>query len=103
MKLKTKIKYLYQYLTRGWSDKDLWSLDYTTAKFLLPRLKRFKKVTTSYPGNLSFEEWQHKLDNMIITFEIIANGDGFNPSEEECVNINKGLDDFREWFLHLWW
>ena len=49
-----------QRIERGFDDTELWNLDTTLLKFLLPRLKEFKKQTNSYPSNVeSFEEWQN--------------------------------------------
>ena len=39
--LLRNLKYFWQRRTRGWDDSDLYSLDYTIAKFVLPRLKVF--------------------------------------------------------------
>jgi len=32
-----EIKWIWQRMSRGFSDKDLWSLDYTIGDFILPR------------------------------------------------------------------
>ena len=82
----------YQRLTRGFSSRALWSLDYTITEFILPRLKAFRKGgTCGYPGyqeefreridadesgewdkELSkemYNAWLGKLDKMILAFE----------------------------------
>ena len=41
--------YVRQYLKRGFSDKQLWSLDWTIAKFVAPRLKRLKEIKHGHP------------------------------------------------------
>jgi len=72
-------------------DEELWSLDVTIAKFILPRLKKFKKVT-GCPGQFLLDEegnlrqdpgfvkdaeqrWQDILDKMIWSFGEVAYGD----------------------------
>lgn len=85
--------------------RDTWNLDYAIAKFVLPRLKRFKDVTNGYPVTLScIEEWYEVLDRMIVAFEIIVKGGaGFFYSKDEKKIINEGLDLFRKYYFELWW
>ena len=85
------IKRAYQRCTRGWSDRDLWSLDYTIAKFALPRLIELKKQMHGVP-NTMFEElpdgeynhtpeqteaaikkWNETLDEIIFAMDYLAN------------------------------
>lgn len=37
------------------NPKETWNLDYTIAKFVLPRLKLFKKLNNGYPGREGME------------------------------------------------
>ena len=49
--------------------KETWNLDCTIAKFIVPRLKLFKKVVDCYPGHLdSMDEWYEIIDKMIYSF-----------------------------------
>lgn len=66
-----RIKFLWQRLTRGWDDSDLWSLDYTIAKFALPRLREFKLQAMGHPSSLTEEEWNMILDKMIWSMEYV--------------------------------
>jgi hypothetical protein len=85
-----RIKFLYQRITRGWDDSQTWNLDYEIAKFIVPRLKRFKEITIGVPCNLpSFnidqrsedadkkaeKEWDDILDKMIKGFEWLLKED----------------------------
>ena len=57
---------------------DLWSLDITIAKFVLTRLKKFKKENIGYPGIEEMdtpEKWDEALDKMILAFEYAVNQD----------------------------
>src|SRR5579872_6264961 len=38
-----------QYIKRGFDDEQLWSLDWTIAKFVAPRLKRLKVMKMGHP------------------------------------------------------
>jgi hypothetical protein len=89
--LKGYIRRAYQMCTRGWSDKDCWSLDYTIAKFALPRLIVLKKMMHGVP-NTMFEplpkgkynhnkrqmkaaekKWNETLDEIIFAMDYVAN------------------------------
>jgi len=87
----------------GVSPDETWSLDYTVACFVLPRLKAFMEIACGYPGDLgSMEEWQGILGRMVDAFELIAE-DRTAHGDDERRRIEDGLDLFREWFHALWW
>jgi len=85
------IKRAYQRCTRGWTDRDLWSLDYTIAKFALPRLIELKKKMHGVPNSmfeelpegryehdaeqvrLAEEKWNAVLDEIIFAMDYVAN------------------------------
>ena len=103
-------KFLWQKLTRGFSDKDTWNLEYTIAKFILPRLVRFKEIGKCRPMNLTKEEWNAKLGDMIFSMEYAANqfkNREFYENEEHRKEfderIDRGTKFFGEYFFDLWW
>ena len=51
--------------------KDVINLDRTIARFILPRLKFFKKKTYTYPISFTIEEWKSTIDKIILAFELI--------------------------------
>lgn len=92
------LKRIYQNITRGWNDSDCWSLDYTIAKFSLPRLKRLKKMVHGHPGfdendKIEYEDgmkkWKSIIDKMIYSFECILN----DNNDIECPNIKWKIED----------
>ena len=83
--------------------RDTWNLDWAIAKFIHPRLVRFKEVTNCHPCLLSEQEWDDVLDKMIKAFELIITKDLWSISAEEEKQINDGLDLFRKWYFDLWW
>lgn len=97
-KYKHRIKY-------GFFDEETWNLDYTMAKFILPRLKRFREVVKRYPPELkSLDEWQKTLDKMIWSFESIVNEyDNVVLDLEQNKKQQEGLDLFSKYFTALWW
>jgi hypothetical protein len=96
-RIKRSIKFWWQRRTRGWDDSETWNLDYHTAKFLVPRLIRFKELTNAYPPNLSKNEWDAVLDQMIKSFK----------SCESCFYDAAALKDgyrlLAEYHSYLWW
>lgn len=103
-------RFVWQKLTRGWSDKETWNLEYEIAKFALPRLKRFKEVTNGYPGDLSEELWDEILDKMIFSLEYITKEFDLELTDisvtqmkEDSKKVQEGLDLFGKHFWHLWW
>lgn len=102
--LKREVRFLYEKLTRGFSEADLWSLDITIAEFILPRLKSFQEGRGSFPSGLSDKEWDEILGKMIYSFEYHANEDKcckYIP-EEERKKVEEGMLLFAKYFGHLW-
>ena len=91
-------------------NKELWDLDYTLIKFILPRLEKFKKVNQmSYPKNCdSLEDWHKIIDKMIWSFQFAFDVIQYNYSTEYRTseyNWNKyyeGMDLFKEYLMDLW-
>lgn len=110
MKLKWYLKQKWQKLTRGYSDEELWNLDSTICKWILPRLKSFKKQTIGYPHDFNdIEEWKETIQKMIDAFEIYSTDDlpdyAFSTSsiEEEGKRMKEGFELFSKYFRNLWW
>ncbi|MFQ7494807.1 hypothetical protein [Faecalibacillus intestinalis] len=100
------------------NPKETWSLDCNIAKYILPRLKLFKKLNNGYPGREGMEteeKWDEALDKMIWSFEQIANdyeiymSINFKDSDwrDKCKDLNdkiqEGLMLFAKWFQYLGW
>lgn len=99
-------EYHKQRMDNGFDDSETYSLDYTIARFIYPRLKRFKEVNNGVPGGLSEQEWDDILDTMLDGFRLAATDDNTGTGEEEkerTAIIQKSLDLFAKYFFHLWW
>lgn len=91
-----------QRVERGFDDSETWSLDYTLARFLLPRLKRYLELSRKVIYRPKEEE--QKLDDLVKMLElIIKDGDGDNLSIEEKIHIGKSLPYLSELLFSLWW
>lgn len=96
------------------SPKETWSLDVTLAKYIIPRLKKFKELENGYPGRGEMdtpEKWDEALDKMIQAFEYVIDLDeywlddprydytdimfGKNKEFYEKIKENKRSEDVR--------
>jgi hypothetical protein len=96
------VKFWWQRRTRGWDDSELWNLDHSLAKLILPRLRAFERMTRCYPGDSTSEQWHSDLRDMIVAFEFIASDDYWEWSTEKDAQIQRGLDLFAKWYRSLW-
>lgn len=104
-KIIRKIKFAYQRLTRGFDDSELWNLDHTISRFVLPRLKEFKRKYSvrGTPSQIETnEEWQAILDDMIKAFEIMSQSEFPDYDKNKIEQVEKGLQLFVKHFNSLW-
>lgn len=86
----------YQQLRYGVADSECWSLDYTFTRYMLPRLKHFKKMTRySHPSDVTPEEWENILDEIIWAFEYMADEDAFLPMPPCDMDMEQIFDPNR--------
>lgn len=104
MNKRQRKKYLKQkglYVSRS----ELWDLDYTITKWIIPRLKAFKKSSTTYPDidrklyfetgeikRITFEDWQNILEEIIVAFEQV-NIDPMDIAIREKIVFKNKLDN----------
>jgi hypothetical protein len=125
------VKRGWQICTKGWSDKDCWSLDYTIAKFVLPRLIRLKEMkhgtpTAFFPKDkwkytkkeekAAIKKWEETLDEMIFAMDYIANcresnyypkkenpkAKDYAPLKKAQARAQSGFELFGKYFMSLW-
>lgn len=104
-------KYLPQRLRRGFSDKELWSLDYSIVdfitKYLEPRILGFKSMKRyGYPAYLNSEqEWMNILNEIHQGFLIIKREGVIDPcglTEEETKQVSRSIELFSKHWVNLW-
>ena len=98
-----KEKFIKQLEERGFDDTETWSLDYTIARFVLPRLKRFQEIKGGYPPELTEKKWTAVINKMIAAFELIIKDNFKGLTKAEFTKVEKGLALFAQYFQHLWW
>lgn len=89
-----QMKFYHQRIERGFDETELWNLDATILKFILPRLKEFKETTCGYPNGFSnLKEWTECIQKMIDSIESIIKDE--DPQYE-------GWELFKQYFFNLW-
>jgi hypothetical protein len=68
---KRTYRFFWQRITRGWDDSETWSLDYNIIEYLVPRLERFRELHIDNPCDITFDEWNNILDEIIWSFKYI--------------------------------
>lgn len=91
-------KWELQRYERGFDDSEIWNLDTTIIRFLVPRLKVFREIHgKSAPPDMTVEKWDKILDEMIEWFESYIYSSELDPE-----NYYKGLELFKKYFEYLW-
>lgn len=85
---------------KGFDDTETWALDSAFAKFVLPRLERFKEISAGNPAGISQSKWNNILQKMIDGFKEYVNRDS---NDFDYEKFKKGLDLFAEHYMDLWW
>ena len=123
--LNRLLKYANQYRKYGFDDTETWSLDCTTAYFMIPRLKRFIELVRTgkvdgVPAKIIDEtrdlnkkghynvdcrqKWIEVLKSILFYLECVSDcKDCFDKDSKEGRMYEKGMEDFKEYFENLWW
>ena len=120
-------KYDPQAIAKTLKVEELYDLDVTIARFILPRLIVFKEHCERTPNlNMSPEEWNEILDKMIYAFERIALqpeedtpeykayikaiwnneedlSDLKRAAKDSLKPISEGLSLYHKYYRSLWW
>lgn len=87
-----RIKFFYQRGKRGYSDQDVWSMDWWFFSVVIPMLKQLRDTKQGYPSEFKTpEEWDRELDTMIHYF--------IEATEEGCSEKN----EYEEQYNKRWW
>ena len=89
--VKYHTKWFIQRSIRGFDDREIWNIDNTFYKWLLPRLKRFSEKNVCYPCRYkSMSSWQKEIVNRVKQLELIVN---YDCSEHEFPCPDRYLTD----------
>ena len=101
--VKYHTKWFVQRRIRGFDDREIWNIDNSFYKWLLPRLKRFSEKNVCYPCHYkSMSAWQKEIINRINQLQLIVKFNYFehefpNPEQyltkQEVEKLKKTMDD----------
>lgn len=120
------IKHRHQF---GCSEEDIWSLDYTAAKWMIKRLVAMRIwvgenggkpcelydfeedffLTEQERDEMALQKWLTIIDKITRAFELVVEENDsqdimdtleFNKEKEQ--EYEEGMDLFRKWFRYLW-
>ena len=91
---------------RGYAGYDTWEFCDYLAAIICPVLKRFRERGHGYPSEITAEEWDAILTEMIAGFEASLAmqylEDDSRSKEELMATQERGLALFAKWFGALW-
>ena len=96
---KSRKRLQRQLAKHGVDESEVWNLDITIAKFILPRIKLLRKTTHGYPSTLTPEKWDKVLKQMQTSFKLTAT-DSVNAST--LKKHQRGLKLFAKHYNQLW-
>lgn len=86
--LYRKCKRGWQRAYRGWAKEDVWNLDGYLSKVIRDSIQRLRNRHCGHPPNMTSEEWNKKLDNIIYTFDV---------NDKILNNYWLALQKYNEW------
>ncbi|PRY33872.1 hypothetical protein CLV58_11921 [Spirosoma oryzae] len=95
-------KYQNQRIKRGYDDTEAWDLGLTVAKFVLPRLKTYKKNSHVFFHELGEEGTEKLLDHMIEAMKLVISRDSRDHDVLADEYMQEGLYLFAKYWVRLW-
>jgi hypothetical protein len=105
--LYDEVKWFIQRGRRGYSDRDVWSIDWYITSWMLQALEQLKRDTHGHPIGMSKHSWDTRLDLMVNAFRIarkIQDCDYKTPEEYNLAlkQFRRGFNLFKTHFFSLW-
>lgn len=101
--LYDEAKYFIQRGRRGYSDRDVWSVDWFLTSIMPGMLRQLKKTTHGAPIGLGMKRWHRKLDKMAETFEIARKVQDYHKDSRKLhTQFKHRMKDFAKYFFNLW-
>lgn len=107
MELIDEVRYFIQRGRRGYSDRDMWGLDYYLTSWMPSALKQLRRTKQGTPIGLSEIQWQGKLARIIRAFETaqkLSDLTYIKPEEYQKAlkQFRKDFDVFKNYYFNLW-
>lgn len=98
--LRRRPRYAWQRVRRGYSEEDTWGFHYHLAPLIAGGVRRLRERQLGHPSNITAEEWDSILDQIIEGFE--AGLDPWEMTDVEVAKFKRGGELFIEYFFNLW-
>ena len=100
-------KWFIQRGYRGYSDRDVWSIDWYLTTWMPGALTQLKKNTHGHPIGMSQKAWEKKLDRMINAFKVARKIQDYDykTADEYKAALKLFRKDFnlvKTYFFSLW-
>lgn len=104
--LYDEVRWFIQRGRRGYSDRDVWSLDWYLLSWMPQALEQLKRTKHGHPVTMTAKSWSKELDNMIRGLRDAKKMQELDYNEKEFKAIqksaSKGLDLLRKHWFSLW-
>ena len=102
---KREERFSKQRIERGFDDSETWCLASAIAKFIVPRIERFREIECGVPSATDgSEDWKVVLEKIQTAFELVLKNDAsWIWTNEEKEQFREGMYLFRDYYLDLWW
>jgi hypothetical protein len=83
-------------------DEDISCLYYDLSNYLIPRLRRFKEISISYPCDETSESWNEKLDFIADSLEKVISDDYHNLPINEMIELKQQAQKAAKMLGEVW-
>lgn len=90
-----------QYQKYGFDDSVTWSMDYTLAAWLAPRLERFIEIASEV--TVMEDSYRKDLEEMLEGFKLLADKDTDVYGTDDEKKVDKAFELLAKHYGGLWW
>lgn len=103
--LKRQWRWFKQRRKQGFDERVTWNLDGALAKWMAPKIKLFKQLNVGYPHELTWEQWNAILDELIWAFEWRSSKNYWDEDLDELksTRYRTAMEMFGKFIWHMWW
>ncbi|KXB08130.1 hypothetical protein AKJ56_01790 [candidate division MSBL1 archaeon SCGC-AAA382N08] len=105
--LPHELKLAYQRARYGYDQENWWQIDYNFLQVTIPQLKDLKEKHRGTPSEMTEEEWERTLQEIIDGFEdgkkaIDLEFEDLEQGKQLRQNLHHSLKLFNKYFFDLW-
>jgi hypothetical protein len=94
-------KYKKQRKERGFDDSETWTLYYTIACFIIPRMEVYLNISNEVIKRDN--KMKQDMEHLLLAFKLVVKDVEECIGEEERLIMKEGLEKFPHLFHFLWW